>query len=197
MSPFTHRHTRPRPLPIPPFITISNHAYQSYPTTRTEYFLSSKTTPPLLPFSLPTLTQVILSLLTKGPGTLDEILYIESTEEASISTSVLAQSADAYFMAINSSSTATDPIFFTDTPAGALSAEIVHHWVAYSGYLLPVTASGSLLEAPGGGGAYMVPVDGVEATYSLRWIMDADLASELGGSKVLLSSLPVLVVSSS
>ena len=103
-------------------------------------------------------------------------------------------------MVINASPTASDPISFTDSLTAlpfAADAAVVHLWVAYSGYLLPVTDGGSLLQAPDGGGAYLVPADGAEDTYSLRWIMDADLAGTLGGSKVLLSSLPVLAVASS
>lgn len=135
-----------------------------------------------------------------GPGTVDEILYIEAAA-GTPANSVLSQSASPYFMVINAAPTASDPISFTDSlsslPFTTTDAAVVHLWVAYNGYLLPVTDGGSLLQAPGGGGAYLVPVDGADGTYSLRWIMDADLAGALGGSKVLLSSLPVLAVASS
>ncbi|KUI62227.1 hypothetical protein VP1G_09355 [Cytospora mali] len=133
-----------------------------------------------------------------SPGTVDEILYIEATGSSTpTSNTALSQStSSSYFMAINTSSTASDPVYFTDS-LSSLPSDAVHRWTAYSGYLLPVTDSGSLLQAPSGGGAYLVPVDGVDDTYSLRWIMDADVATSVGGSKVLLSSLPVLAVASS
>ncbi|ROV89325.1 hypothetical protein VMCG_09632 [Cytospora schulzeri] len=140
-----------------------------------------------------------------SPGTINEILYIEAT-------SATATTADlsSYFMAINTSPTASDPIYFTDSLSSLSSllpeadadtdtdtTTLVSHWVAYSGYLLPVTDSGSLLSTTLGGGVYIVPVSGVDGTYSVRWIMDASVAAGLGGAKVLLSSLPVLAVAAS
>lgn len=149
-----------------------------------------------------------------SPGTVNETLYIEATETNTNIPAGLSQSATgaagggtgpSYFMAINTDPAASDPVWFTDSPA-SLPDTAARRWVAYGGYLLPVDGAGHLVSAPLGGGAYLVPVsvssDSVSAaadagTYSLRWIMDAGVAEGLGGTKVLLSSLPVLAVASS
>ncbi|ROW00240.1 hypothetical protein VSDG_03435 [Cytospora chrysosperma] len=143
------------------------------------------------------------------PDTVEQAIDITTTETDTNIPAGLTKSAagggtgPSYFMAINTDPAASDPVWFTDSPA-SLPDTAAHRWVAYGGYLLPVDGAGHLVSAPLGGGAYLVPVSSSSSsaaaaagTYSLRWIMDAGVAEGLGGTKVLLSSLPVLAVASS